>query len=494
MPFISPLSVQLPYAWWSGDGRVVYHLRTVPDQRTLRLYAVDATTGAVRCLIEERADTRIEATQQPFSHPPMVRLLAGDTEAVWYSQRAGRGHLYRYDLRRGEVINQITAGGFAVQQILHLDETAQVIYLLVSGLVPADPYRRSLLRVGLDGDTPARLSTDDLDHDVIAAPHGRWFVDAASTVDTPPVTQVVDRDGATMLELERADIARLVATGWTPPERTRTVAADGTTPIYGLLYKPPEFDPARRYPVVEHVYPGPQRNLARPSFGLDEDAGTAEAVAALGFVVVVVDGRGTPGRDKAFHDHTYPRLLAAAGGLEDHVAALRQLAGTRPWMDLNRVGIVGHSGGGYATARAMLRFPDVYRVGVASSGNHDQRSYNALWGCGYDGPYDPQVYAESANTELAGNLRGHLLLVHGAMDDNVNVAQTMRLADRLIEANKDFDLLIVPGAEHSYAGYLAYVLRRRWDYLVRHLLDTEPPAGYRLADIPLPAELPPHLS
>jgi dipeptidyl-peptidase-4 len=204
--------------------------------------------------------------------------------------------------------------------------------------------------------------------------------------------------------------------------------------------------------------------------------------------VLAVDGRGTPGRDKAFHDHAH-RNMGSAGALEDHVAALRQLAETRPWLDLDRVGVFGVSGGGFTTARALLAFPDFYKVGVAEAGNHDNRHYHALWAETYDGPFDPDAGARLSNSELAGNLAGKLLLVHGDMDDNVTPHLTMRLVDALIAANKDFDLLIVPGAEHSFLGRDGYVTRRRWDYLVRHLMHREPPAGYRLADAPLSAEM-----
>lgn len=315
-----------------------------------------------------------------------------------------------------------------------------------------------------------------------------YFVDSASTVSTPPVTTVRDWDGNVLVELERADITRLLATGWRPPEEFTAIAADGETEIHGLLYKPAGFDPGRRYAVVDHPYPGPQTNRVHASFDAGSYGHEAEATAALGFAVVVVDGRGTPGRGKAFHDASYGRL-GDAGSLADHVAAIRQLAGTRPWLDLDRVGIFGMSGGGFATVRALCDFPDFYRVGVSECGNHDQRLYHALWAESYDGPADTDVYARSANTEIADRLEGKLLLIHGEMDDNVTPHLTMRLVDRLIAANKDFDLLIVPGAEHSFIGFGHYVTRRRWDYLVRHLMGANPPTGYRLADIPVTAEL-----
>jgi dipeptidyl aminopeptidase/acylaminoacyl peptidase len=239
-----------------------------------------------------------------------------------------------------------------------------------------------------------------------------------------------------------------------------------------VLYRPQGFDPGRRYPVIDHPYPGPQVNRVTPSFDPGFFGYDAEATAALGFVVMAVDGRGTPGRSKAFHDASY-RRLSDAGGLADHVAALEQLGATRPWMDLDRVGVFGHSGGGFAAVRAMLDFPEVYRVGVAEAGMHDNRYYIQGWAEAYDGPYDEEVYARSSNVDDAGRLAGELLLIHGGMDENASPHLTLRVADRLIAADKDFDLLIVPGADHMFFGYERYVARRRWAFLVRHLMQAQ---------------------
>jgi dipeptidyl aminopeptidase/acylaminoacyl peptidase len=369
-----------------------------------------------------------------------------------------------------------------VRQFLHVDEAERTVYFTAAGLVEADPYRRTVCRAGLDGTGFARLTDDELDHVVTLPGHRGYFVDSASTVDTAPVTTVRDWTGRVLVELERADITRLEATGWTPPERFRVKAADGVTDVYGVLYRPHGFDPARRYPVVDSLYPGPQVGRVEPGFdpggmGLD-----AEPLAALGFVVVALDGRGTPGRGKAFHDASYGRL-GDAGGLADHVAALRQLAADRPWMDLDRVGAFGHSGGGFAAARAMLDFPEVYRAGVALAGSHDARCFNAGFVESYDGADDPDAGARTSNVDLAARLAGPLLLVHGELDDQVHPDHTLRLADRLIAADKDFELLIVPGAEHTFIDCLAYVRKRCWDFLVRELMGTPPPA-YRPAAIP----------
>jgi dipeptidyl aminopeptidase/acylaminoacyl peptidase len=420
-----------------------------------------------------------------MNDPPIVRVLSD--EVLWYSQRDGWGHLYRYDLRTGELLGQVTSGEWAVRQILHVDEAERVVYFIASGLVDEDPYRRTVCRVGLDGSGFGKVTDDELDHVVTVQETMEYFVDSASTVDTPPVTTVRDRSGRVLVELERADITELTATGWTPPERFRVTAADGETDIYGVLYRPRGFDPARRYPVVDTLYPGPQVDRVSPSFepggmGLD-----AEPLAALGFVVVAMDGRGTPGRSKSFHDASYGHL-ADAGCLADHVAALQQLARTRPWMDLDRVGAFGHSGGGFAAVRAMLDFPEVYTAGVALSGPHDARYFNAGFVEAYDGADDPEAWARASNVDLADRLAGRLLLIHGEMDDQVHPDHTLRLADRLVAADKDFELLIAPGAEHTFIDRMAYVRKRCWDFLVRELMGTQPPA-YRPAPIAIGPEL-----
>ncbi|MEU4446876.1 DPP IV N-terminal domain-containing protein [Actinosynnema sp. NPDC050801] len=481
-PHLSPITAR--WAWWAPDSSAVYYLARPRDARTLTLHRLDPATGEVTTVLRETGATRVEPNQWLFE-PPIVRVLAD--EVLWYSQRDGWGHLYRYDLRTGELLGQVTSGQWAVRQLLHVDEAERVVYFTASGLVESDPYRRTVCRVGLDGTGFAKVTDDELDHVVTLSDTLAGFIDSASTVDTPPVTTVRDWSGRVLVELERADTTKLTATGWTPPERFRVKAADGVTDIYGVLYRPHGFDPARRYPVVDTAYPGPQVERVAPCFdpggmGLD-----AEPLAALGFAVVALDGRGTPGRSKAFHDASYGNV-ADAGGLADHVAALRQLAGTRPWLDLDRVGVLGHSGGGFAAARAMLDHPEVYKVGVALSGSHDAPFFNPGFVETYDGADAPEAWARSSNVELADRLAGKLLLVHGELDDQVHPDHTMRLADRLVAADKDFELLIVPGAEHTFIDCLTYVRKRCWDFLVRELMGTPPPA-YRPAAIALGPEL-----
>ncbi|WP_432942720.1 DPP IV N-terminal domain-containing protein [Kribbella sp. CA-253562] len=482
MPNLSPIA--LKWAWWAADGSAVYYLDRPRDLHTLTLHRLDPTTGEVTTVLSETGDTRVEPNQFAFE-PPIVQVLAD--EVLWYSQRDDWGHLYRYDLHTGELLGQVTSGQWAVRQILRVDEAARVVYFTASGLVDEDPYRRTVCRVNLDGTGFTKLTDDELDHVVTISPNQQYFIDSASTVDTPPVTSVRDWDGRVLVELERADISKLVATGWTAPERFRVKAADGVTDLCGVLYRPRGFDAAERYAVVDNLYPGPQVARVAPGFdpggmGLD-----AEPLAALGFAVVALDGRGTPGRSKSFHDASYGRL-ADAGNLADHVAALRQLAETRPWMDLDRVGVFGHSGGGFAAARAMLDFPEVYKAGVALSGSHDARHFNPGFVEAYDGAGNPEAWARTSNLDLADRLVGKLLLGHGELDDQVHPDHTLRLADRLIAANKDFELLLVPGAEHTFIDCLAYVRGRCWDFLVRELKGEQPP-GYRPEPIVIGPEL-----
>lgn len=471
MPIISPLARR--WAWWAEDGSAVYYLGATRDGKTLRLHRFDPASGVVRTVLGESGATRVDPVQFPME-PPLVEVLEATGEVLWYSQRDGWGHLYLHGLDDGEPRVQLTSGQWAVRQILHVDQRRRTVYFVASGLVAEDPYRRTVCRVGLDGTGFARVTDDDLDHVVTVAPDRSCFLDSASTNEIPPVSTVRGWDGSVLVELERADISSLVRTGWRPPERFRATAADGTTEIHGMLYRPHGFDPAKKYPVLNHPYFFPTAHRVTPSFDPGHYGYDAEALAALGFVVVAVDGRGSPGRDKAFHDASYGRF-ADAVGLADHVAALRELAATRPWMDMDRVGSFGMSAGGFATVRAMLDYPELFKVGVAECGMHDLRYVDLGLAETYNGPFDAQTYAAASTVDMADRLTGRLLLVHGGLDDSVSPHLTLRLADRLAQADKDFELLILPGADHSFLGYEHHLNRRRWDFLVRHLMGARPP-------------------
>lgn len=460
--------------WWSEDGARCYVLRTARGFGTLTLYEIDAATGATRVLVEEEDETPVDPGII-VGAPPNIRVLAGGTEVLWYSQRDGWGHLYLYDAGTGELVRQLTSGDWVVVDVLHVDESERLVYATAVGREPGrDRYEWLLYRIPLDGGEPTLLTPGEGSHSVSFSPSGRWFVTTRSRIDTAPVTELRSTTGETVVHpLEAADLSGLTAGGWTFPERFTAAARDGATPISGILIRPSTFDPARRYPVIDAIYGGPSMNRAPVSFAeIGDSFWQAQAIAELGFVVVMVDGLGMPYRSKAYRDVAYRNLADA--GLPDHIAALRQLAETRPYLDLDRVGIYGHSAGGYASCRAMFAHPDFYRVGVSSAGNHDHRLDKAFWIERYMGLPVGEQYAEQANSAHAANLRGKLLLAHGELDENVHPASTLAVVDALIKANQDFDLLILPNRPHAF-GTDPYFVRRRWDYFVRHLAGQEPP-------------------
>ncbi len=492
--FVSPIAMKK--AWWSEDSRTVYFVEEERAFKAARLRAADASTGETRTLIEEKGATYVELNLF-LGSSPNVRVLGNGAEVIWFSERDGWGHLYLYDGQTGALKNQITRGPWVVRDIMRVDEKNRWVYFTGGGREKGrDPYYQHLYRTKLDGSGLELLTPEDAEHAVadmilgandfgIAprfSPSGRYFVDTYSRMDLAPVTLLRDADGRQVRELETADVEPLLATGWKWPERFTVKARDGTTDLYGLIYKPSNFDPAKKYPVIDGIYPGPQITRTPKSFGTDliyisqfcEDLSLAE----LGFIVVNIDGLGTPFRSKAFHDFCYGKM-EEAGGLEDHIAGLRQLAASRPYMDLSRVGIYGHSGGGFASTHAILAYPEFYKVAVSSAGNHDQRSYLASWGETYQGLLEGDKYKAQANAGLAANLKGKLLLIHGDMDDNVHPAMTIQVVDALIKANRDFDLLILPNRNHGF-GFDPYFKRRKWDYFVRNLLGAEPPPEYEI--------------
>ena len=478
-------SLELSEAWWDGAGRTAYFLERERGMRAFWLRAIDAATGAVRTIGEERSPTLAEATLG-IGERPNLHVTADGREAVWFSQRDGWGHLYLLDARTGAVIRQVTRGPWVVRSILKVDDVARRIWFVATGREPGrNPYLRHLYVVGFDGSGLTRLTPEDANHELTLSAGGGWVVDRVSRVDLAPVTVARSLDGRHVLPLEQADLTRLLATGWQWPRPFVARATDGTTDVHGVLFLPSTFDSTRRYPVLEEIYPGPQAGKVPVAF---EAGGDHRALVELGMIGFQVDGRGTPGRSKAFHDYSYGHL-ETGGGLEDHVAALRQVGATRPWMDLDRVGIYGHSGGGFASARAMLLYPDVYKVAVSSAGNHDQRGYIAIWGESYQGMPAGDNYAAQVNASLAPRLQGKLLLAWGEMDDNVPPALTLQLVDALMRANRDFDVFVVPNGSHAMSMN-PYFKRRRWDYFVQHLLGLVPPSGFRIREhVPYPAAL-----
>ncbi len=478
-------------AGWTRDG--VYMVRMQRGHKKVSLELADAENGEARVLLEEAASTNVA----PFfstSDRPVVAVLNGGDEVIWFSKVDGWGHLYLYDGNSGALKRQITSGDWSVREVLHVDEGDRIVYFLAGGREKGrDPYFRHLYRVGLDGGECELLTPEDADHHVAVSPTGRFFTDTYSRVDTHPVSSVLALNGEQVLRLEEADLGQLEMQGWKAPEQFCVKARDGITDIYGLIYKPTNFDPGKTYPVIDAIYPGPQVIQTPKSFPTDARSvgrfWSPQSVAELGFVVVTIDGMGTPYRSRAFIETAYGKKFGEAGGLEDHVAGIRELARSHPYMDIDRVGIYGHSGGGFASTRAMLKFPNFYKVAVSSAGNHNQLGYLAHWGEFWMGLPCGDNYDEQANVDLVDNLKGKLLLAHGDMDDNVHPALTLQLVHALIEANKDFDLLILPGRNHALVDLTKgeeasdmrdpYFTRKLWDYFVTHLLGTEPPT-YRM--------------
>jgi dipeptidyl aminopeptidase/acylaminoacyl peptidase len=462
---------------WSPDGAQLVFVSTSRDHHDEWVRVADAATGAVREVFAESTATFFESGYDYVNW----QALWGSNELTWYSERSDWGHLYLYDLRSGQLKNAVTQGNWKVLQVLRLDEKSRTLWFTAAGKEPGDPYFRHLYSVRLDGSHLASLTPEDADHSVTLAPDGRYFVDSYSRPDVPPVTVLRDAGGRTVLKLETADIARLLATGWKPPIPFTVKARDGKTDLYGLLYRPTTFDSTRKYPIVNNIYPGPQTgSVGGRSFSAAR--GDCQALAELGFVVVQLDAMGTPMRSHSFMAAYYGNM--GDNGLPDQVAGMRELAQRYPWIDLDRAGIWGHSGGGLASADAILRYPDFFKVAVSEAGNHDQREYEDDWGEKWQGllvrhPDGTTNYDDQANQSLARNLKGKLLLAHGTTDDNVPPYNTLLLVNELIRANKDFDLLLLPNRRHGF-GNEPYMVRRRWDYFVRNLLGAEPPQGYEL--------------
>ncbi len=479
------------WIWWSPDGARIYAVTRGRGFQSYRLSAIDPESGESRVLVEEHGETAIEPHPSHSGGAPIVRVLDGGAQVLWYSTRDGWGHLYLYDGSTGALRRQLTTGAWMVTDVVHVDEAGRQVCFTAMGREPGrDPYFNHLYRVGLDGGQPVVLTPEDATHQVSFAPSGACFVDSYSRVDAPPVAVLRAPDGAVLCELARGDADRLRELGWTPPERFCVKARDGTTDIYGILIRPSHFQAGSidRLPILDSIYAGPQTNQAPTSFGgyssttavpnKFRDLWHAHALAELGFAVVMIDGLGMPYRSKAFGDRSYRDL--GDGGIADHVAAIRQLAARYPYLDVTRVGIYGHSAGGYASTRAMLTFPEFYTVAVSSAGNHDHRLDKASWVERYMGLPVGAHYHDQSNVTLAHRLAGKLLLMHGEMDENVHPASTLQVVDALIAANKDFDLLLLPNRPHGCTSD-PYFVRRRWDYFVRHLLGVDPPAGYAIA-------------
>lgn len=421
-----------------------------------------------RVVVDEESSTFIDWTNKTWRH-----WLDATGELLWMSEREGWAHLWLYDATTGRIKNQVTRGNWVVRQVLHVDPDQRQVWFMASGVRPEqDPYYLHLCRAGLDGSGFTVLTDGNGTHRVEFSPDRRWFIDTWSRVDLPPVTELRrSDDGSRILELERADASALLAAGWTMPEPWVAKGRDGQTDIFGILIKPSTFDPSKSYPVIEEIYAGPHGAFVPKEFGR---LNRQHALAELGFIVVQIDGMGTNHRGKRFHDVCWKNL--ADSGLPDHIAWLKAAATSRPWMDLGRVGIYGGSAGGQSSLRALLDHPDFYRVAVSDCGCHDNRMDKIWWNEQWLGWPVDDSYVRSSNVADAPKLRGRLLLTVGELDTNVDPASTLQVAAALTRAEKEFELLILPGANHG-AGEQPYASRRRMEFFVRHLLNGAGPGN-----------------
>jgi dipeptidyl-peptidase-4 len=472
---------------WKEAGERLYFVHATRGAKSITLYEADLATGAATPIVGDTMDTHVELNLDIVGGRPNWDVVNGGRDILWFSERDGWGHLYRFG-PDGDLKNRITQGPWTFGELLHVDESTDRVIFSARGREAGQiPMFRKLYSVGIDGSGLALIGAEDGDHAVRVTPDGQYLVDAYSRPDVPPVSVLRDTSGRAVMELEYADVAALEAIGWSPPRIFEYKGRDGITTIYGLMHLPSDFDSTTVYPVVEYVYPGPfigsvgTWNFGGGPLGLVVRA-DQDALAELGFAVLQMDHMGTSLRSKAMLDHYWGNM--GDNGIPDHVAALRQLGARHGFLDLDRVGIYGHSGGGFASTGAILRYPDIYKVAVSSSGNHDNRSYHAAYAEKYQGLLVSDTvngtdnYANQVNASLAANLEGKLMLMTGDMDDNVHPAMTLQVVDALIKANKSFDFLILPNRAHDLNE--PYVVRRRWDYFVEHLMGAEPPRNFRI--------------
>jgi len=442
--------------WHKGD---FFYLDRRRGNQELYLRKIVAKENNLVSLIKETDEEFIDPWVQTY-YP-----LDSSNRVIWSSQRTGYQHLYLYDSNTGELINSITQGDYTVRVIRGVDEAKGVLYFEASGKeADRDPYLRHLYRVNLDGSNLTLLTPEPFEHDTRLSPDFNYFIDSYSNAETPTVSWLRStQSGEKLLKLDQAEYSELTAIGWRAPEPFSVIADDGVTPLYGLIYKPSNFDPNKHYPIIDDTYTGPHNFFTPKSFATF--ANQRPALAELGFIVIKMDGRGTNKRGRAFHRHSYKNLAA---GTDDHVWAIKQLAKKYAYLDTNRVGIFGFSAGGYDTMQAMLRHSDFFKAGVSASGNHDFRVDKAGWNEIWMGWPMTEHWQQQSNYTNVERLTGKLLLAHGELDSNVHPSATMRLVDKLIEANKEFELLIMPKMGHVLDNS-PYFVEKRWRFFVEYL-------------------------
>ena len=472
-PTLLPHAYDLRRPQWRADSRAFTFEYNERGHQLYQVFEVNATTGAARVLVEEREATFVS------NYSTLWRQDVNDgAELLWMSERDGWKHLWLYDGVTGRVKNQVTKGTWVVRGVDTVDAPKRQVYFRASGMyAQKDPYLIHHYRVNFDGTGLVALTHGDGTHTLSWSPTREFYVDTWSRVDQPPVMELHRAtDQSTVLELERTDVARAEASGWRRPEVFSAKGRDGVTDIWGIVVRPTNFDPRKRYPVIENIYAGPHDHFVPKAFSAQ---GGMQSLAELGFIVVQIDGMGTAQRSKAFHNVAWKNIADA--GFPDRILWHQAVAAKYPSYDITRVGIYGTSAGGQNSTGALLFHPEFYKVAVSAAGCHDNRmdkiSWNEQW-MGY--PIGPE-YAASSNVDHAAKLQGHLLLVVGEMDTNVDPQSTMQVVNALVKANKQYDFLFLPGAGHTSGG--AYGNRARNDYFVRHLLGRVPPDWNQLASV-----------
>ncbi|MGI4750122.1 MAG: DPP IV N-terminal domain-containing protein [Janthinobacterium lividum] len=458
---------------WSPDGSQLAFISTSRDHKQEKVRIADAATGAVREVFQETVPTQYESGWGSANW----KFLPKSNEILWFSERDNWGHLYLYNASNGKLKNQITKGDWVVTKIIRVDEKNRIIYFMADGREPENLYFSQFCKIGFNGKHMEVLTPESGNHTVSVSPDSKYFIDSYSKPNVPPVMVLRDLNGKLIVNLEKTDVSRLAATGWHAPMPITIKAHDGKTDLYGLMFTPTNLDAQKKYPIIDYIYPGPQGGSVG-SWSFAASRGDNQALAELGFVVVLIEGTSNPLRSKSFHDMSYGNM--SENTLPDQVTGIRQLAQKYSYIDTSRVGIWGHSGGGFATATAMFKYPDFFKVGISESGNHDNRNYEDDWGERYDGLAENSDYAAHANELYAKNLKGKLMLAHGLMDNNVPPQNTLLVVEALEKANKDYDLVVFPNSAHGYGSYSYYMMRRRWDYFVKNLLGAEAPKEYEL--------------
>ncbi len=476
------LNPNFTVARWLDNGKAVWIMYIARAHKMAKFFIADTEGNVSNPVTEETEDFLFYDTygvQDGYGAYRFTNCLTEDGKNVfWQSERDNFARLFAYDAKSGECLGAITPEDIIVDYLIHKDENNQWLYFTANHIKGfSDPYYQALCRVHFDGSDFAVLTPEDGTHNPTVC--GDYVVDTWSRIDEPPVTVLRKTDGTLVREIVRADVSKLMEHGYIMPERFTVTASDGKTTLYGIMVKPADFDPEKTYPLIDYIYGGMQRFNVPKDFSWKgpiagrEVLGGLEEFAQLGFAGIILDGLGTPGLGKELHNICYENIHGCAG-LHDHVTVLPELKEKYPFLDLDRIGMWGNSGGGCATSRALLEYPDVYKVGVSSAGNHDQRMYHNVWTENFYGTYKKEIYAKGDNTALAKNLKGKLFIVHGAMDDNVSMSQSIRLVDALIEADKDFDFLVLPRTDHNVPAN-PYFIRRKMDYFVKHLLGEEVP-------------------